>query len=139
MIKSSVTTFPCPNCHEFINTGLDKCRHCSSLIDPRLADAALQLQEKVNTACNSASLIRNMAGVMWVFFFIGFIPFIKVVGAIGILVLFILVRRRGRGQRHLLAPQRELAWEGAKAGAVGRREYVARLWPFGVSAAAAVG
>ena len=87
----SVATFPCPNCHEFINTGLNKCRHCSALIDPQLADAALQLQEKVNSACNSASLIRNMAGVMWAFFFIGFIPFIKIAGAIGMLVLFILV------------------------------------------------
>lgn len=90
-IMSSVTTFPCPNCHEFINPGLEKCRHCSAPIDPQLADASLQLQEKVNSACNSASFIRNMAGVMWVFFFIGFIPFIKVAGAIGMLVLFILV------------------------------------------------
>jgi len=32
-----------------------------------------------------------MAGVMWVFFLIGLIPFIKVAGAIGMLVLFILV------------------------------------------------
>jgi len=32
-----------------------------------------------------------MAGVMWIFFFINFIPFIKVAGAIGMLVLFILV------------------------------------------------
>ena len=88
---SSVTTFPCPNCREFINTELDKCRHCSSPIDPQMADAALHLQEKVNSACNSASLIRNMAGVMWVFFFIGFMPFIKLAGAIGMLVLFILI------------------------------------------------
>ena len=88
---SFVTTFPCPNCHEFINTDLDNCRYCSAPIDARLADAAIHLQENVNSACNSASLIRNMAGVMWIFFFIGFIPFIKIAGAIGMLVLFILV------------------------------------------------
>jgi|SRR5687768_1756710 len=87
----SVSTFPCPNCHEFINTNADTCRHCSTPIDLQLAYASLHLQEKVNSACNSASLIRNMVGVMWVFFFIGFIPFIKVAGAIGMLVLFVLV------------------------------------------------
>ena len=88
---SSIATFPCPNCHEFISTGTEKCRHCSAPIDPQLADAAFRLQGEVNGACNSATLIRNMAGVMWVFFFVGFIPFIKFAGAIGMLVLFILV------------------------------------------------
>ena len=87
----TVTTFPCPNCHEFINIETDKCRHCLAAIDPQLANASLHLQAKVNSACNSASLIRNMAGVMWVFFFIGFIPFIKLAGSIGMLVLFILI------------------------------------------------
>ena len=76
----SLSTFQCPNCHEYINTGMEKCKYCSFALDPRAVSAAVDLQERVNRACNEASLIRNLAGVMWVGFFVRFIP---IVGAIG--------------------------------------------------------
>ena len=84
-------TFPCPNCHEFINTGMTTCNYCSVPVDPQAANAAVEFQEKINKACNDASLVRNLAGVMWVCFFVRLIPFIGFVTAIGMLVLFFLV------------------------------------------------
>lgn len=80
-------TFPCPNCNEIINTSMEKCGFCSAAIDPALAQAAAEVQEKVNDAYNDASIIRNMAAVMWVFFLVRFIPFVSIVGWIGMLGL----------------------------------------------------
>ena len=87
----SVSTFQCPNCHEYINTSMTQCRYCAVPIDAQLATAAVELQEKVNSACNSASLIRNMAGVMWLCFFLRMIPFVGLVATVALLILFFVV------------------------------------------------
>lgn len=87
----SLSTFQCPNCHEYINSGMDKCKYCSIPIDPQTAIAAVELQEKVNRACNDASLIRNLAGVMWVGFFVRFIPIVGLIGWIPMLIGFVVV------------------------------------------------
>ena len=87
----SVQTFQCPNCHEYINTGVEKCRFCSTVIDPQAAIAAAEVQEKINRACNAASLIRNLAGAMWVGFFVRFIPIVGFVGLILMLIGFFAV------------------------------------------------
>jgi hypothetical protein len=84
---SDVLTFPCPNCKEIINTSMEKCGFCSAVIDPALAQAAADVQKKVNDAYNDASIIRNMAAVMWVFFLVRFIPFVGIVGWIGMMGL----------------------------------------------------
>jgi hypothetical protein len=60
------------------------------LIDSQTASAAVELQEKINNACNDASLIRNMAGAMWVGFFVRLIPFFGLVGLV-VIVLFVVV------------------------------------------------
>ena len=88
---SSLSTFRCVSCQEFINTGMQQCRYCSAPIDPHQAAIAAGLQEKTNAACNDASLIRNMAGTMWLLFFIRFVPVISMVGLIGSLLCFFAV------------------------------------------------
>ncbi len=87
----SLRTFQCHSCHEYINTAMEKCPYCGVTIDPSIASAAVELQEKVNSACNDASLIRNFAGVMWVGFFLRFIPFIGIGGWIIMLLGFFIV------------------------------------------------
>lgn len=85
----NVSAFPCPNCHEFISTNVTTCKYCSVPIDPQAANSAVELQDKVNRACNDASLVRNLAGAMWVCFFVRFIPFIGLVASIGMFVFFL--------------------------------------------------
>lgn len=87
----NLSTFPCPNCHEFINSSMTSCRYCSVPIDAQAASAAIEVQDKINRACNDASLVRNLAGVMWVCFFVRFIPLIGFVAGIGMVVLFFAV------------------------------------------------
>ena len=89
----ALKTFPCPNCHEFINSGMEKCKYCSITIDPQMANAAVELQDKVNRSCNEASLLRNIAGAMWVGFVVRFVPFIGIVGLIIMVIGFIVVPR----------------------------------------------
>lgn len=87
----SLRTFQCHSCHEYINTSMEKCQYCGVTVDPSIANVAVELQEKVNSACNDASLIRNLAGVMWVGFFLRFIPFIGIGGWIILLLGFFIV------------------------------------------------
>jgi hypothetical protein len=87
----NVSTFPCPSCHEFINDSMTKCKYCSVPIDPEAASAAVELQDKVNRACNDASLVRNLAGAMWVFFLVRFIPIIGYLALVGMILLFLLI------------------------------------------------
>ncbi len=87
----NVSTFPCPNCHEFINSSMTTCKYCSAAIDLQAAITAVELQDKINRACNDASLVRNLAGAMWVFFFVRLIPIIGYVANIAMIVLFLLV------------------------------------------------
>ena len=87
----ALKTFPCPNCHEFINSGMERCKYCSITIDPQVANAAVELQDKINRSCNEASLIRNLAGTMWVGFFLRFVPLISIVGWVLMLIGFIAV------------------------------------------------
>ena len=77
----NVSTFPCPNCHEFISASVTTCRYCFVPINPQAASTAVELQDKVNSACNDASLVRNLAGAMWVFSFVRFYPHRRVCGA----------------------------------------------------------
>jgi hypothetical protein len=88
---SSPRTYPCPSCREFVNDSMTTCPFCSAPLDPQVALSAVEAQEKINRACNDASLIRNLAGVMWVCFFLRFLPFISCPAGIAMLILFLLV------------------------------------------------
>ncbi len=87
----ALKSYPCPNCREFINTSMTAYQFCSAPVDPQAAMAAVEAQDKINDACNSASLIRNLAGGMWVCFFARLVPFIGLVATAAMLLLFILV------------------------------------------------
>ena len=87
-------TFPCPACHEFINESMRACRFCSSPVDSSLAAAAVAHQERINRACNSASIVRNLAGVMWVCFFARLLPLAGLFATFGLLILFFVVPAR---------------------------------------------
>jgi hypothetical protein len=95
----NVSIFPCPNCHEFISSSLTTCKYCSVPIDPQAASIAVELQDKVNNACNDASLVRNLAGAMWVFFFLRLVPFFGLLATVGMYLLF------------LIAPIRLIMWQ----------------------------
>ena len=84
-------TFPCPACHEFINESMQSCRFCSAPVDANLAAAAVEHQEKINKACNSASIVRNLAGVMWVCFFARLLPLAGLFATAGLVILFVVV------------------------------------------------
>ena len=58
-----IRTLPCPNCNEMINTNMRFCRYCSSPIDPQAAEAAANVQEKVNHACSDANYLNMVAGI----------------------------------------------------------------------------
>jgi hypothetical protein len=88
---SSTATFPCPSCREFINSDATTCRFCSAPVDPQAAGAAIEFQDKINRACNDASLVRNLAGAMWVFFFARFIPFFGFFAGIAMFILFLVI------------------------------------------------
>jgi len=68
--------FPCPSCGQMIYSDSETCRFCSATVDRQLAAAGSELQSRVNTACNQAKLLRNAAGVMWIFFLLGLLPFL---------------------------------------------------------------
>ena len=86
---NSARTFPCPHCHQLVMVGVEKCRHCSAPIDAAVAEAAATAQDKVNLAYSDAMVIRNLAVGMWVFFLVRFIPFVGIVGWIGMLALLV--------------------------------------------------
>jgi uncharacterized membrane protein len=65
-----------------------QCRFCSAPLDRQTAEAAADVQERVNDACNQAKWIRNMAGAMWVLFAISFI---LTAGTVGLFGLFFLI------------------------------------------------
>jgi hypothetical protein len=75
----SPQTFPCPNCNEIINDSMQTCRYCSTPIDRKAAEAAAELQAKVNQACSDASYLKTAALVMFAFLGLSLIPFIPLV------------------------------------------------------------
>jgi hypothetical protein len=63
--------FPCPDCGEMIYSDAEVCRFCSAPIDRETAVRGAELQKRVNNACNQAKWVRNAAGAMWLFLFVG--------------------------------------------------------------------
>ena len=86
--EGSSETFPCPNCAEFIAGDSLQCRYCELVIPPEYAHTATLAQNKINRACDEAGWLRALTGVMWVFFFIRFIPFVGFIGAGGMVMTF---------------------------------------------------
>ena len=72
---SDLKVFQCPNCKKFINNTSSVCKFCSFELDAEMISRLVSNQEKVDTAYNSASKLRILAGMMWVLFFLSLIPF----------------------------------------------------------------
>lgn len=89
-MQQNPRTFPCPNCKEIINEGMQVCRYCKVPVDPAIAAQQAALQSKVNQACNDASYMRIAATAMFVFLAISLIPFLPF-GFWGFLLSFFLV------------------------------------------------
>jgi len=75
ILSAKQSIFPCPNCGQMIYSSAETCRFCSTPVDHEVASLGAELQTRVNTACNHAKLLRNSAGVMWIFFLLGLLPF----------------------------------------------------------------
>ena len=74
ILASRAGIFPCPSCRQMIYSDSKRCRFCSVTLDDRVAAKGADLQKRVNTACNQAKMLRYVAGAMWTFFLLGFIP-----------------------------------------------------------------
>lgn len=97
-------TFPCLSCREFINESMRQCRFCGAPVDPAAAHAAVEMQERINRACNDASMIRNLAGAMWLCFLLRFVPVMGCFAGVALLGLFFFV------------PIRLLIWQSSYGG-----------------------
>jgi hypothetical protein len=58
---------------------MQTCKYCSVAVDPAIAGAAAELQDKVNRACSDASYLKTAALAMLVFLGLSFIPFLPLV------------------------------------------------------------
>lgn len=76
---NQVRTFPCPTCQEIINDQTETCRFCSAPVDRKVAEAAAEIQERVNQACSDSSYIKIAAVTMFIFLGLSFVPFLPIV------------------------------------------------------------
>jgi hypothetical protein len=82
-LSSAVHVFPCPNCNETINTSMPQCSYCSTAIDPVAAEAAAEATARISQACNDASYLKIMLGILIPFGLLIFFPFLGLAGLIG--------------------------------------------------------
>ena len=75
IISERQVSFLTPHCGQMIYSDVVKHLFCSSRVDRQAAVRGADLQQHVNSACNQAKMLRISAGVMWVFFLLGLIPF----------------------------------------------------------------
>ncbi|HVF49394.1 MAG TPA: hypothetical protein VNA19_04870 [Pyrinomonadaceae bacterium] len=85
---NQIQSFPCPSCREIINDTMQTCKYCGAPIDKGIAQAAAEVQSKVNQACSDASYLKTTALVMWVCLGLSFIPYVPLVSW-GFLLTFI--------------------------------------------------
>ena len=67
------------------------CKYCSLELAANLISGLVVGQEKADAAYNSASKLRILAGAMWVFFFVGFVPFLGYVATWVFYVIAVLI------------------------------------------------
>jgi hypothetical protein len=70
-----------------IYSDTETCRFCSVPVDRQAAEAAANLQKRVNDAVSLAKWIRNTAGVMWGLVALGLIFGTAMLGALACIVL----------------------------------------------------
>ena len=62
-----------------VNESMQQCPFCKTVIDPEVAIAAAEVQDKANQSYSDANYARTAAVAMWVFLGLSFIPFIPLV------------------------------------------------------------
>ena len=62
-VPARTTTFPCPECHEFIAVGAETCRHCGSLVDAEQARRLHSEHQLVTQAVAGANNVKVSIGV----------------------------------------------------------------------------
>jgi NADH:ubiquinone oxidoreductase subunit 6 (subunit J) len=72
-------SFPCPSCKEIINDKAEQCKYCGAPIDKGVAQAAAEVQSKVNQAYSDASYLKSTAFAMCTLLAISAIPFVPFV------------------------------------------------------------
>lgn len=82
-LSSAVEVFPCPTCHETINTNIRQCPFCSSPIDAATAQAAGAATTLISQACSDASYLKIMGWTLGSFFLIMFLPLIGLAAYLG--------------------------------------------------------
>jgi hypothetical protein len=87
----AIRVFQCPNCNQAIDTTMSQCRHCAIPIDPKAAEAAANLQEKVNQADFDAAIVKQLAIWMPVSLLVMFIPIAGIIGLFGFYTLIFAV------------------------------------------------
>jgi hypothetical protein len=90
-LSSAVQVFPCPNCHETINTSMQECPFCSTSIDHAAAEQSAAATSKISQACSDASYLKVMAWALLTFFLVMFIPFLGLAGIVGLWFLRIAI------------------------------------------------
>ncbi|MGA2207335.1 MAG: hypothetical protein ABSG10_11465 [Terracidiphilus sp.] len=87
MISSAI--FQCPNCNETITSSAESCHFCGAKVDREAANREAERLAKINQACRDASSMRSAALMLPVLFALRFVPFIRLVGGIGFLLLLL--------------------------------------------------
>lgn len=95
LAADEIRTFPCPQCSEIISTGAASCSYCGAPIDAAAAIALANRQETRSKAFAGAHGLVITARTFPIFFALSFLPFIGVVGELGVLVLLIRVPWEG--------------------------------------------
>jgi hypothetical protein len=86
-----VKTFQCPNCREYINDSMEKCRYCSAPLDKKEVAEVVAKQEKLNNAFSSANSLRLATGGLPTFALVSFAPFLGFFAGIGFLAMLIIL------------------------------------------------
>jgi hypothetical protein len=79
--------FECPECRQTIDTASSQCRFCSAIIDSDVAARAAEKMARINRACSDASYLKIAALCAPAFLLILFIPFMTLLGEVGLLFL----------------------------------------------------
>jgi hypothetical protein len=82
-LSSTVQVFPCPNCHETINTSVQECPFCSTPIDRTAAEQSAAATTRISQACSDASYLKIMLGILIPFGILIFFPFLGLAGMVG--------------------------------------------------------
>lgn len=90
-LASAVRVFPCPHCRETINTTVQQCPFCGAPIDHAAAEASAAETARISSAVSDASYLRTMLFLLLPFFGIMFLPFLSLLGIVGLWFLKIAI------------------------------------------------